>query len=264
MHSKFPGKRGFQGMRISVVVPVYNEEETVTQVLEALSEVQLDLEVVVVDDASTDNTWEILQELRKKEPFNTYHYIRHDFNQGKGAGLRTGFGLVSGDMVTVQDADMEYNPQDLPSLVYRWKEVGDPKVAVYGCRDLSYQKFTTRWGNRFLTTVTNILYGCHIHDMETCYKMMPGPLARALPMEGRRFEIEPEITACIVQAGYKILEVPISYTPRKEKKLSPWKDGWPALAMLLRRRFIKRFRFIEPTPINVAEEQISKKQISNV
>jgi len=83
-------------------------------------------------------------------------------------------------------------------------------------------------------------------------------------MEGRRFEIEPEITACIVQAGYKILEVPISYTPRKEKKLSPWKDGWPALAMLLRRRFIKRFRFIEPTPINVAEEQISKKQISNV
>ena len=251
-------------MRISVIVPAYNEEATVAQVLESLSKVPLDLEVIVVDDASTDRTWKILQELRQKEPFDTYRYIRHDFNQGKGAGLRTGFGLVSGDIVTVQDADMEYNPQDLPALVYRWEEVGDPKVAVYGCRDLSYQKFTTRWGNRFLTAVTNILYGCHIHDMETCYKMMPGPLARALPMEGRRFEIEPEITACIVQAGYKILEVPISYTPRKEKKLSPWKDGWPALAMLLRRRFIKRFWFIEPTPTNVAEEQISKKQISNV
>lgn len=242
-------------MRISVVVPVYNEEETVAQVLESLSKVPLDLEVVVVDDASTDRTWEILQELRQKEPFNTYRYIRHDFNQGKGAGLRTGFGLVSGDVVTVQDADMEYNPQDLPALVRKWEEAGDAKVAIYGYRDLSPQKLTTRWGNRFLTTITNILYGCHIHDMETCYKMMPGPLARALPMEGRRFEIEPEITACIIQAGYKILEVPISYTPRKAKKLSPWKDGWPALAMLLRRRFVKRFQFVAPTPTSMAEKQ---------
>ena len=171
-------------MRISVVVPVYNEEETVAQVLESLSEVQLDLEVVVVDDASTDNTWEILQELRKKEPFNTYRYVRHEVNQGKGAGLRTGFGLVSGDMVTVQDADMEYNPQDLPALVRKWEEAGNAKVAIYGCRDLSPQKFTTRWGNRFLTTVTNILYGCHIHDMETCYKMMPGS-ARTSASNGR-------------------------------------------------------------------------------
>src|SRR5712692_4682774 len=231
-------------MRISVVVPVYNEEETVTQVLEALSEVQLDLEVVVVDDASTDNTWEILQELRKKEPFNTYHYIRHDFNQGKGAGLRTGFGLVSGDMVTVQDGDMEYNPEDLPALVRKWEEAGDAQVAIYGCRDLSSQKFTTRWGNRFLTAVTNILFGARIHDMETCYKLMPDVLARALPMEGRRFEIEPEITCCILQAGYTIVEVPISYTPRVAKKLNPWKDGWPALAMLLRRRFGKPFQIV--------------------
>src|SRR5260370_28919102 len=149
-------------MRISVVVPVYNEEETVAQVLESLSEVQLDLEVVVVDDASTDNTWEILQELRKKEPFNTYRYVRHDVNQGKGVGLRTGFGLVSGDMVTVQDADMEYNPQDLPALVRKLDEAGDAgnrQGAVYGCRDLSPQKFTTRSGNRFLTSITNGLYG---------------------------------------------------------------------------------------------------------
>src|SRR5712671_1574727 len=251
-------------MRVSVIVPVFNEEETVAQVLESLSQVALDLEVVVVDDASTDRTWEILQELRQKEPFNTYRYIRHDFNQGKGAGLRTGFGLVSGDMVTVQDGDMEYNPEDLPALVRKWEEAGDAQVVIYGYRDLSPQKFTTRWGNRFLTTVTNILYGSSIHDIETCYKLMPGVLARALPMEGRRFEIEPEITACILQAGYSILEVPIGYTPRKAKKLSPWKDGWPALAMLLRRRFTKRFRFIEPTPTNVVEKQISKKQISNV
>src|SRR5438045_9634635 len=122
-------------------------------------------------------------------------------------------------MVTVQDADMEYNPQDLPALVRKWEEAGDAKVAIYGCCDLSPQKFTTRWGNRFLTTVTNILYGCHIHDMETCYKMIPGPLARALPMEGHRFEIEPEITACIVQAGYQSREDITSYTTRKAKKV---------------------------------------------
>lgn len=250
-------------MRISVVVPVYNEEETVAQVLESLAQVPLDLEVVVVDDASNDRTWEILQGLRTKEPFTTYRFVRHERNQGKGAGLRTGFGLVSGDMVTVQDADMEYDPQDLPALVQKWqaaRDAGQARVAVYGCRDLSPQKFTTRWGNRFLTGFTNLLYGCRIHDMETCYKMFPGSLARALPMEGRRFEIEPEITACIVQAGYTILEVPISYTPRKAKKLSPFKDGWPALAMLLRRRFVKRFVYKEQAADSVEAKQATSVQ----
>lgn len=242
-------------MRISVVVPVFNEEETVAQVLESLSKVPLDLEVVVVDDASTDRTWEILQQLRQKAPFNTYQFVRHEKNQGKGAGLRTGFGLVSGDLVTVQDADMEYDPQDIPSLVCKWEAAGNPNVVVYGRRDLSPQKFTTRWGNRFLTMVTNILFGSSIHDMETCYKLMPGRLARALPMEGRRFEIEPEITSCILQAGYIILEVPISYKPRKAKKLNPWKDGWPALAMLVRRRFSKPFRLPAPSPTPVGAEQ---------
>src|SRR5947209_7840348 len=250
-------------MRVSVIVPVYNEEETVAQVLESLSKVPLDLEVVVVDDASTDRTWEILQELRQKEPFTTYRFIRHDKNQGKGAGLRTGFGLVSGDLVTVQDADMEYNPQDLPALVRKWEEATRDKealVAVYGWRDLSPQKFTTRWGNRFLTMATNILFGCHIHDMETCYKMMPGVLARALPMEGQRFEIEPEMTSCIIQVGYTIVEVPISYTPRKAKKLSPWKDGWPALAMLLRRRFGKPFQLNTSLHAYVMHEQTTNVQ----
>src|SRR5579864_8987948 len=126
-------------MRVSVVVPVYNEEETIAQVLKSLSEVSLDLEVVVVDDASTDRTWEILQELRQQEPFSTYRFVRHEHNQGKGAGLRTGFALVSGDLVTVQDADMEYDPQDLPALVRKWEEVrkaGHQKVAVYGYRNL--------------------------------------------------------------------------------------------------------------------------------
>jgi len=243
-------------MHISVVVPVYNEEETVAQVLESLSHVPLDLEVVVVDDASTDRTWEVLQRLQQKAPFDSYRYVRHAHNQGKGAGLRTGFALVSGDLVTVQDADMEYDPQDLPALVHKWEDAANPRAAVYGVRDLSTQKFTTRWGNRFLTQVTNILYGCRIHDMETCYKLIPGVLARALPMEGHRFEIEPEMTVCILQAGFNILEVPISYTPRKAKKLSPWRDGWPALAMLLRRRFGKRFELAAASPTSVSAKDL--------
>src|SRR5579859_823317 len=111
-------------MRVSVIVPVYNEEETVAEVLKSLSQVPLDLEVVVVDDASTDRTWEILQELRQQKPFTNYRFIRHSQNQGKGAGLRTGFGLVSGDLVTVQDADMEYDPQDIPTLVKKWEGSG--------------------------------------------------------------------------------------------------------------------------------------------
>jgi dolichol-phosphate mannosyltransferase len=243
-------------MRISVVVPIFNEEETVAQVLESLSQVPLDLEVVVVDDASTDRTWEILQALREKEPFSSYRFIRHEKNQGKGVGLRTGFGLVSGDLVTVQDADMEYDPQDIPALVRKWEEANNPKVAVYGRRDLSGQKFATRWGNHFLTVVTNILFGARIHDMETCYKLMPGNVARCLPMKGRRFEIEPEITSCILQAGYTILEVPISYKPRVAKKLNPWKDGWPALAMLLGRRFSKPFRVSGPVAVGSTEEPV--------
>ncbi|GHO88903.1 glycosyltransferase family 2 protein [Dictyobacter formicarum] len=240
-------------MRISVVVPVYNEEKTVAKIVEMLSQVKLDLEVIIVDDASTDRTWEILQQLRQTAPYDSYQYVRHEHNQGKGAGLRTGFRLATGDLVTVQDADMEYDPQDIPALVRKWEDViaaGHKRVAIYGYRDLSGQKFTTRWGNRFLTTVTNVLFGSRIHDMETCYKLMPGVVAHALPMTGRRFEIEPEITTCILKAGYTIFEVPISYYPREEKKLSPWKDGWPALAMLLKQRFNKALPIAEPSQSN--------------
>src|SRR5258708_13597315 len=196
-------------MRVSVIVPVFNEEETVAQVLESLSHVALDLEVVVVDDESTDRTWEILQELRQKEPFNTYHFVRHSNNQGKGVGLRTGFGLVNGDLVTVQDADMEYDPQDIPLLVHKWESAGNSKVAVYGYRDLSGQKFTTRWGNRFLTIVTNILFGSRIHDMATCYKLMPGVLARTPRIAGRRFAIRPRTPSSLLRATYQTRAFPL-------------------------------------------------------
>src|SRR5579872_3760880 len=166
-------------MHISVIVPVYNEEKTVTQILEMLSHVSLDLEVIVVDDASTDRTWKILRELCQQAPFDAYRYIHHEHNQGKGTALRTGFELATGDLVIVQDADLEYDPQDLLALVRKWEEAiqaGYDKVAVYGVRDLSGQKWTTRWGNHFLTAVTNVLYGSHIHDLETCYKLLPSGL----------------------------------------------------------------------------------------
>jgi dolichol-phosphate mannosyltransferase len=244
-------------MLVSVIVPVYNEEKTVARILEMLSQVPLDLDVIVVDDASSDRTWEILQQIKQQAPFDTYRYVRHEQNQGKGAGLRTGFRLAKGDLVTVQDADMEYDPQDIPPLVKKWEELvnaGYKKVAIYGVRSLQMQKLTTRWGNRFLTVMTNVLFGSHIHDMETCYKLMPGPVAHALPMTGRRFEIEPEITTCILKAGYSIFEVPISYYPREDKKLSPWKDGWPALVMLLRQRFNKPFHVDEVAPLTYRAE----------
>ncbi|GCE14049.1 glycosyltransferase family 2 protein [Tengunoibacter tsumagoiensis] len=247
-------------MRISVIVPVYNEEKTIAQVLESLTRVPLDLEVVVVDDASTDRTWQILEQLRQQPPFDGYQYVRHVRNQGKGAGLRTGFQLATGDLITVQDADLEYDPMDLPVLVTQWHHATSKqqKVVVYGYRDLSSQKRTTRWGNRFLTTLTNLLYGSQIHDMETCYKLLPLALARSLPMQGRRFEIEPEITACTLLAGYTIVEVPIRYHPRTEKKLSPWKDGWPALAMLIRRRFGKPFQLSIPSPEPISAQSPQK------
>jgi glycosyltransferase involved in cell wall biosynthesis len=228
-------------MRISVVVPVYNEEATVARLLEALAKLPLDLEVIIVDDASSDHTWDILQTLRQQPPFDRYCYVRHSTNQGKGTALRTGFSYITGDLVLIQDADLEYDPQDIPRLVERWTTAGQPLAAVYGCRNLSQQTWLTRWGNRFLTVITNLLYGCRLSDMETCYKLMPRAVVQALPLQGRRFEIEPEITIYLVQAGLTILEVPIRYTPRQAKKLSPWRDGWPALLMLLRRRLAKPF-----------------------
>ncbi|MHB1317040.1 MAG: glycosyltransferase family protein, partial [Anaerolineae bacterium] len=131
-------------------------------------------------------------------------------------------------------ADLEYSPEEYPQLLAPILSGGTS--VVYGVRDLSGQRLTTRWGNRFLTGVTNLLYGTRLHDMETCYKVMLTSIAHRLDLECNRFDLEPEITAKIARMGYKIAEVPISYAPRTEKKLSPWRDGWPALRALLRYR----------------------------
>jgi dolichol-phosphate mannosyltransferase len=136
--------------------------------------------------------------------------------------------------VIIQDADLEYDPQDYPALL-------EPIIAgkaqvVYGVRRFRGQKVLLQLGNQFLTLMTNLLYGVHLHDMETCYKVMQTEIARGLNIECNRFDLEPEITAKIIRQGYPIYEVPISYQPRQAKKLSPWKDGWPALRTLLKYR----------------------------
>ena len=220
-------------MKLSVLMPVYNEEKGLATILERVAAVPVDKEIIVVDDCSRDATWSILQGIK----LPGLRIFRQDVNTGKGAAIRTALAHISGDAVIIQDADLEYDPQDYLKLLPPLVE-GRAKV-VYGARPLNKQKTLLYWGNTFLTWVTNILYGTRLTDMETCYKLMAAEVASGLTIECNRFDLEPEITAKIARRGYKIIEVPISYEPRTEKKLSPWKDGLPALRALLRYRFAR-------------------------
>ena len=163
--------------------------------------------------------------------------VHHQRNQGKGAAIRTALNVSTGDYVVIQDADLEYDPADYPRLLAPII-TGEAQV-VYGVRSFAGQKPLLRWGNQFLTWVTNLLFGTRLHDMETCYKLLPGDLFRTLDLECNRFDMEPEITAKVLRRGYRIHEVPISYEPRGVKKLSPWRDGLPALRALLKYRWQK-------------------------
>jgi glycosyltransferase involved in cell wall biosynthesis len=217
-------------MRLSVLIPVYNEEESARELLERVLAVPVDKELVVVDDCSTDGTWEVLNSIDDPR----VRVFRHEVNKGKGSAICTALQHATGDMVIIQDADLEYDPNDYPRLL----EPVQSGVAqiVYGVRDLDSQEFRFRFGNKFLTWCTNVLYGSRIHDMETCYKLMPRDVMLELDLQPSRFQIEPEITGKLLRRGHRIHEVPIWYQPRKEKKLSPWKDGLPALWTLLKYR----------------------------
>lgn len=219
-------------MKLSVLIPVYNEEDGVAEVVRRVAAVPLEKEIIVVDDCSTDRTARILAELQGE--IAELRVIRHPVNRGKGAGIRTAMEAATGDCLVTQDADLEYDPADLLKLVQPILS-GEAKV-VYGVRSFAGQKLHIRLGNRFLTWLTNRLYGLHIHDMETGYKMMCAEVAQGLDIESPRFDLEPEITAKIARRGYTIHEVPISYQPREAKKLSPWRDGFPALRALRRYR----------------------------
>lgn len=220
---------------VSVVIPAYNESATVERLLRRVREVPLNLEVIVVDDGSTDGTRDLLTEL---EGELIDHLVFHEKNAGKGAALRTGFRRATGDVVVVQDADLEYDPYEFPILLE--PILSGRADAVYGSRFLGGPHrvlfFWHSVGNRLLTLLSNMLTDLNLTDMETCYKMVRTELLQSLPLSAHRFGIEPELTARLAQAGARIYELPISYHGRSyaEGKKIGWKDGVSAFWSILR------------------------------
>jgi glycosyltransferase involved in cell wall biosynthesis len=221
---------------LSVVMPVYNERETIDEIISRVVALPLRVELVVVDDCSTDGTRAHLSELQKRFGFTL---LLQPHNQGKGAALRRGFAAVTGDIVAIQDADLEYSPEELPTLA---ELIIDGRAdVVYGSRFLGRHRvflFTHYLGNRVLTLVTNVLYNTMLSDMETCYKVMRREVLVGLDLQSDGFGIEPEITAKIFKRSYRVYEVPITYDGRgyDEGKKITWKDGLVALWVLLRHR----------------------------
>ena len=225
---------------LTVVMPVYNERVTVAEIIRRVraASVPLDLEVVVVDDGSSDGTEQILKAIED----STVRVLTHPVNRGKGAAVRTGIGRATGDIVLIQDADLEYDPDDWPVLL-------DPILkgkanVVYGSRFTGARKnmLLTHWiGNRFLSLVTNLLYATTLSDMETCYKVFDRQVLEGIRIRSQRLEFEPEITAKILRRGERIYEVPISYAGREpeEGKKITWRDGVAALRALVKYRFTK-------------------------
>ena len=226
-------------MKISVVIPVYNEQGTIREIVERVNAVPMDKEIIVVDDYSTDGT---PAELKKLEEEGIIRLFRHEVNQGKGAACRTGISKVEGDVVIIQDADLEYDPSDYPILLGPI-EKGQTKV-VYGSRFLGPHKAMYFWhsiGNKLLTLVTNVLYDTTLTDMETCYKVFTKDIARKLKLKSNRWGFDPEITAKMLRMGNRIYEVPISYNGREfdEGKKISWKDGFNIIWVLVKYRIVR-------------------------
>ncbi len=228
---------------ISILIPVYNERQFLREILAQVEEVDfcgLKQEIILVDDGSTDGTREILQEL---EGLGKYRIVYHEKNQGKGAALRTAIQHASGDILVIQDADLEYDPRDYPDLIKLILQ--DRADVVYGSR-LSAGKPVRAFniwhyfGNKFLTFLTNILYNTTLTDMETCYKAFRADVIKPIPIRSDRFDFEPEITAKVLKRGYRLYEAPISYYGRNfdEGKKITWVDGIWAVTTLIKYRFV--------------------------
>jgi glycosyltransferase involved in cell wall biosynthesis len=225
-------------MKLSVIVPVYNEASTIREILRQIRRVGLAYEIIVVDDGSTDGTRELL-EAEASEPGTTI--VLQKRNIGKGAAVRAGFDRATGDIFLVQDADLEYDPRDYPTLL---RPIEEGRVSVvYGSRFLGPRKAMFFWhmlGNKVLTLLTNVLYNAILSDMETCYKVFRADVIKGIPLRSRRFEFEPEITAKVLKRGHRIFEVPISYYGREydEGKKITWREGPKAVWALIKYRFV--------------------------
>jgi glycosyltransferase involved in cell wall biosynthesis len=227
---------------LSVIMPVFNERATVAEIIRRMRAVDLPvtLQVIVVDDGSSDGSDKVLRAVED----STVRVISHKQNRGKGAAIRTGMEVATGDLLLIQDADLEYDPDDWPRLLDPILK-GKARV-VYGSRFTGERKnmMPLHWfGNRLLSLVTNMLYSSTLSDMETCYKLFDAQAIEGMTIVSDRFDFEPEITAKVLRRGHRIYEVPISYAGREadEGKKITWRDGFSALVALVRFRFTKEY-----------------------
>jgi len=238
--TELPPQRSYHSL--TVIMPVFNERATVAEVIRRMRAVDLPLtlQIIAVDDGSSDGSDKVLGALED----STVRVLRHKRNQGKGAAVRTALAESRGDLVLIQDADLEYDPNDWPKLL-------DPILrgkarVVYGSRFTGERKnmLPLHWvGNRLLALVTNVLYSSTLSDMETCYKLFDAKVLEGITIESNRFDFEPEITAKVLRRGHRIYEVPISYAGREhdEGKKITWRDGVGALKALVKYRFTREY-----------------------
>lgn len=223
---------------VSIIIPVFNEKNTIEKILEKVLSIE-PKEIIIVDDASTDGTKRILERLKVKNEKLKVMY--HEKNQGKGAAIRTALKYITGDIVTIQDADLEYNPEEIQVLI---KPIAEKKAdVVYGSRFLKLKEksyILHYFGNKFLNFITNLIFNSSITDMETCYKVFKKDVILSLNLKAKRFDFEPEVTAKVLKKKISICEVPISYQSRtyKEGKKISWRDGVIAVWILLKYRIV--------------------------